>query len=256
MNSGAQDGGGDGTTAFPARITPWVVVGAACWTLTIAFFVVQAIAQAASARPFSLATNLISDLGNTACGPTVCSPLHGLVNATFIGVGLLHWAGAAATWRAWPAARLSRIGLVLLALAGWGLAYAGVFPENVAPDMHRFGALIGLVSLNVSMFLLGWVLLKAAGALGVPALLAGLVGLVALAPFLSGVLTGAPWLAIGISERLADYPAAAMVVVIGAFILVRAVGSPGQARLSAPGGRSSRNGRPDSAPDGRNVRNR
>src|ERR1035438_2403583 len=53
---------------FPATMTRQIVFGAACWALSIAFFVNQAIVQAASARPYSLATNYISDLGNTACG--------------------------------------------------------------------------------------------------------------------------------------------------------------------------------------------
>jgi hypothetical membrane protein len=113
----------------------------------------------------------------------------------------------------------SRIGLVLLALAGWGLAYAGIFPENVAPEMHRFGALLGLISLNVSMLLLGSVLLETARAVGVLALLAGIVGLVALVLFISQV----PGLPTGIWERLADFPSAAMVVFVGAFILIRVV---------------------------------
>lgn len=33
--------------------------------------------------PYSLAMNLISDLGNTTCGPDICSLLHGFMNATF-----------------------------------------------------------------------------------------------------------------------------------------------------------------------------
>lgn len=75
---------------FPATVNRTVVFGSACWVLSIVFFVSQAIAQAASARPFSLTTNLISDLGNTACGVDVCSPLHTFVNATFVFVGVLH----------------------------------------------------------------------------------------------------------------------------------------------------------------------
>jgi hypothetical protein len=50
--------------------------------------------------------------------------------------------------------------------------------------MHRFGALLGLVSLNVSMLLLGSVLLEAARGVGVLALLSGIVGLVALVLFM------------------------------------------------------------------------
>lgn len=133
---------------FPAQLSPWIVAGAAAWTASVVFFIVQAIAQAASARPFSLTTNLISDLGNTSCGPAVCSPLYLLVDVTFVVVGLLHWFGAVELRQAWPTGRRNWAATILLSLAGWGLAYAGVFPENVAPIQHRFGALLGLVSLT------------------------------------------------------------------------------------------------------------
>lgn len=221
MNSGALAGKTSpvNVTVFPLSVTIGVILGASGWTLCVAFFIVQGVVQAASARPFSLTANLISDLGNTVCGPAVCSPLHALMNGTFIAVGVLHFGGAVTTWSAWPAGVRSKLGLILLALAGWGLAYAGVFPENVAPDNHRIGALIGLISLNLSMLLLGSVLLEVARSLGVLAVLAGAIGLVALASFLSQ----APGLPIGISERLADYPGAVMVILIGGLILVRAI---------------------------------
>ena len=210
-------------TPFPAQITRRIAVGAAFWTLSITFFVVQAVAQAASARPYSLTGNLISDLGNTACGATICSPLHGLVDGAFIAVGLLHWFGAVLTSRAWPPRNRSKVGVLCLCLAGWGLAYAGVFPENVAPQLHGFGAILGLMSLNAGMLVLGQVLLKVAKALGVLALLSGATGLVSLALFL-GQASGLPR---GICERLADYPGAAMIVVLGAFLLAHAARARG-----------------------------
>jgi hypothetical protein len=132
--------------AFPVATTPVVMFGGICWTLSVLYFPAQAVVQAASARPYSLATNLISDLGNTACGPTVCSPLHGLMNATFIAVGVLHWAGAIATQQAWPpgqqrtlsAALLWRtLGAVLLVLAGDGLLEAGCPRRTSTPRCTR-----------------------------------------------------------------------------------------------------------------------
>jgi hypothetical protein len=61
---------------FPASLTRQVIFGAACWALSTAFFVDQAIVQAASARPYSLAANYISDLGSTACGPLSLGGYH------------------------------------------------------------------------------------------------------------------------------------------------------------------------------------
>src|ERR1700737_1918360 len=86
-------------------------LGAVCWLLTGEYFVARPIVAAAWPRPYSYLHNYISDLGNTACGPFaysqttsvyVCSPLHPLMNASFVVVGLLTVAGAVLTWRAWP----------------------------------------------------------------------------------------------------------------------------------------------------------
>jgi hypothetical membrane protein len=146
---------------FPAVMTRTVVFGAVLWTLSMVFFVDQVIVQLASARPYDLATNLISDLGNSACGPAICSPLHAFMNATFVVVGAFHWIGAASIRPALPRRRLSLAGAVLVALAGWGLIFAGLTPENVDGARHAFGAIVGLASLNLAMIVLGVCLLPA-----------------------------------------------------------------------------------------------
>ena len=184
------------------------------------FFVVQAIAQAATTRPYSLTTNLISDLGNTACGPDLCSPLHGLMNATFVLVGLLHAVGAVTTWRAWPRYLGSTIGVALLALAGTALVIAGLAPENEQPTLHAIGGYVGLVSLNVAMIALGATLWNTARWLSVLARIAGVMGLIGF-----GLFVGHSGFPIGIAERITDYPSAAMVVVFGVFLLVAATRS-------------------------------
>jgi hypothetical membrane protein len=211
-------------TTFPATISRGVMLGAALWTLSIIFFIVQAIAIGDFSPPYSLATNLISDLGNTACTPDLCSPLHTFVNAAFIAVGLCHVLGAAATFRAWPRVRSVNVGIDFLVVAGVGLMVAGLAPENVAPGAHAAGALVGLVAINVAMLALGWSLQPIRQGLGRLTLGAGIVGVVGLGYFLSG--QGLP----GITERIADYPSAAMVVVLGATILLA---TPAQ-RVRAP----------------------
>jgi hypothetical membrane protein len=207
---------------FPVAVTRPVVLGAACWALSVAFFVDQAIVQAATTRPFSLATNYISDLGSTACGPAaagphvdVCSPLHGLMNGTFIVVGLLHTIGAIATRRAWPRRPPATAGLVLLAIAGTGLTVAGLAPENVDLGLHTLGALYGIVCLNAAMVLLGGALLRAVRWLGILAVAAGIAGLAAFVLFI-GSGSGGP---VGITERVAVYPADVAIIVIGVFLL-------------------------------------
>lgn len=103
-------------------------------------------------------------------------------------------------------------------MAGAGLVVVGLAPENVNLGVHTLGALAGLVCLNASMVLLGLALLPVARGLGALALAAGIAGLAGLVLFTSS----AGGLPVGASERIADYPAAAMVVVLGAFLLTSA----------------------------------
>ncbi len=140
---------------FPAVLSRGVVVGGALWAASAVFFAAQAVAQAASTVPYSLATNLIGDLGNTACSPGVCSPLNALVNGAFIVTGACGAAGALASRRAWPAG-LGQAGVALLVIAGTGLAVAGLAPKNAGPGVHATGALAGLISLNLGMAAVGW----------------------------------------------------------------------------------------------------
>jgi hypothetical membrane protein len=207
---------------FPAVIDKQVVIGAACWTLSIAFFIDQAIAQAATTLPYSLSGNLISDLGITACGPfanggyhvDVCSPLHGFMDATFVVVGLLQVVGAIATRRAWPLPN-AYAGLVFMALAGVGLAVVGLAPENVNLSLHSNAATAGIDLLNIAMIILGVALVRVNPWLGTVTLLAGIAGIVGAVIFFES-LGGVP---VGTAERLAVYPALAMVVVLGVYLL-------------------------------------
>jgi multidrug transporter EmrE-like cation transporter len=62
------------------------------------------------------------------------------------------------------------------------------------------------------------------------ALVAGLVGIVGSVLFVHS-LAGLP---VGTAERIADYPAAAMVVVLGAFLLGSSVSARARAQLATP----------------------
>jgi hypothetical membrane protein len=223
-------------TAFPSTVTRLVILGAVGWTLSIVFFIGQALAETASTRPYGLATNFISDLGNTACGPfsdggyhaNVCSPLHGLMDGTFIVVGLLQIIGAITTRQAWPRRRLTTFGLTLLAIAGGCLIVIGFTPENINPFLHGEAALLGLDCLNVAMILLGLGVVSASRGLGITALAAGIVGIAGRVVFQFSLM-GVP---VGIAERIADFPATAMVVLLGAFLLWSANPAGGRPRVA------------------------
>lgn len=200
--------------AFPVRMTWLVVVGGAAWTLSAVFFVVQWVAQARFTPGFDPATLLISDLGRTTCSPTACSPLHSLVNATFVTVGALHWLGAIVTLQAWPRGRRAAVGRALLALAGAGLVIVGLAPEDVQAAVHARGAVLGLLCLNLAMIALASAIYSGRRRLATFAGAAGWIGLIGFVLFVTHALPA------GIAERLADYPAAAMVVVFGGVLLV------------------------------------
>ncbi len=141
--------------------------GAALWFVgVIQFLVVMAVVELAWTYPYSLTHNVISDLGNTACGPwpdassaTVCSPWHDLFNGSAIVLGLLTLFGAILVKTAFPSRKSSAAGLSLIALAGVGSVLVGVFPENVYGDGHLLGSALvflsgslALVALSLAMF--------------------------------------------------------------------------------------------------------
>ena len=100
---------------------------------TIQYFVAQVVAASAWSPAYNWSKNVISDLGNTACGqfsvhgPTsyVCSPLHGVMNGAFVVAGILTIVGTVALWRLWPKRRVATAGLVFWVLSGIGKIVVG-----------------------------------------------------------------------------------------------------------------------------------
>ncbi len=198
-----------------------MALGAGAWALSIAFFIIQAVAQATSSVPYQMTTNLISDLGNTTCGPDGCSPLHLAVDATFAVVGGLHIAGAILTHSAWPEGWNRDVARSFMVIAGVCLIVAGVAPEDVNVAVHQWGALTGLISINFALVFFGLSITSARRWLAAMAAGSGILGFVGLILFLGGPSVGP----VGITERIADYPTAATIVVLGAYLLVAAARS-------------------------------
>jgi hypothetical membrane protein len=201
-----------------------LLVGGAFWMLTLLYFIGQLVAQAAWRTPYSLIDNRVSDLGNTECGRTlantyICSPLHTVMNATFVLTGVLVLAGLFLTRTVWPRRRLTTWGLVPLGVAGAGTILVGLSPENVNVLFHLLGAL-NIPAGNAAMILLGlaiWPDRQAAwfsvlsGVIGFLGLLAG--------PVLV-ILTGHGG---GLAERIALYPLIIWLIVFGYVILAKKV---------------------------------
>jgi hypothetical membrane protein len=199
-----------------------VQLGGLLWLLTLVYFISQGAAQLVFSPPYNLIDDRISDLGNTTCGPWLthafaCSPLSGLMNATFIATGVLMVLGAALTWSVWPHRRLTTAGLGCLMLAGVGYMLVGFNPENVNLRLHLLGA-TNLVTSNLALLLLGLGTRRFRPTLATVSLVLAGTGLL-------GLLCGPLLMAVfghggGIAERLVLYPLVIWTVIAGAACLL------------------------------------
>lgn len=204
---------------WPSALQPRI--GGALWSLSVVYFIGQAVTQAAWSTPYSLIDNRISDLGNTACGRAlatvyICSPLHTVMNVSFILTGLLLLAGLPLTRRMWPRRKLTTWGLAFLAITGIGTILVGIAPENVNVPLHLIGAL-NIPCGNIALLLLG---------LANRRLRPGIAGLTFALSGIGffGMLAGPALIALtghggGLAERLALYPAIVWTIVLGLTVL-------------------------------------
>jgi hypothetical membrane protein len=194
-----------------------LLLGGVSWILTLLYFIGQLVAQAAWKTPYSLLDNRVSDLGNTECGRTlanayICSPLHAVMNTTFIVTGALILIGLFLTRSIWPRRRLTTWGLILLGVAGAGTILIGLSPENVNVLFHVIGAL-NIPTGNAAMILLGVAIWHERQGMAWFSVLSGVIGLL-------GLLAG-PCLVIatghggGLAERIALYPLIIWLIVFG-----------------------------------------
>jgi hypothetical membrane protein len=230
---------GQRRTTAPRPMTPpsrvRVAAGAVCWLLSLEWFVGQAIAQAAWTTPYSLSQDYISDLGVTRCGTYrvlgetsyICSPLHDVMNVSFVLAGLVMVAGVVLLRGIWPQRPLTTAGLVLIAVAGLGKIGGGLAPGNVDMPLHDL-ATLGILCGDIGALLLGCALWRvtrwmAAGFLAVGAV--GTVGFVLMAA------APAHHLPAGAFERLASWPLPVWLAALGLTLVVsrKATGqSPGR----------------------------
>lgn len=185
------------------------------WLALIHVFAVHLVAQWASAAPYSVADQFISDLANTACGPyqyytdesfvQICSPMHGVVNASFAVSGLLLLVGVVAAWRSWPVRRAVTVAKVMIAASGVGWILVSLAPENENLMVHGIGALAAIVGGNVGILILGLAVRRVPGWGGRSAwaLVSGGIGTAATILFFANQYLG---MGLGVMERLAVYP--------------------------------------------------
>lgn len=194
-------------------------VGPALWMLCVQYFIVQPVVAAAwRNHSYSLRHNTISDLANTACGryggSYVCSPLHALMNVSFIVLGLTMFFGAVLLYHEFRRSPLSATGFTGMALAGLGTLLVGLFPENTVALLHIIGAALPFLVGNVSIGVLGL-------ALPLPrwfklySLATSAVTLSALALLLGGWYLG---IGDGGMERIVSYPQTLWLIAFGIYV--------------------------------------
>ncbi|MFF9322722.1 DUF998 domain-containing protein [Streptomyces sp. NPDC014728] len=209
----------------------------------VQFFVIHGIAESAWARPYSWARNNISDLGNAHCALQsdpepryICSPEHGLMNVSFVVLGVLLVVGAALTggvlWRRSRAAVVTRL---LVASAGMGFVLAGLAPADVNENQHVLGALFIMAAGNIGLVVAGFGLAEQ-----VPAPLrwgTSLLGVTAITAF--GLFLSHHYLGLGMGgmERVAAFPLLFWALAVSVRGLIRRAG---RMREAVPAERLSR----------------
>lgn len=155
----------------------------------------------------------ISELGATICGQVdgryMCSPMHGLMNVSFVVLGLAMLLGSVFTY---VQLRRSRTGFTLMAFAGLGAMLVGFVPMNTIYSLHIVGADIAFLFGNIALIMFG-------KTLNIPrwlrrySVISGVVGLSGLVLF----LTHTHVLGLGGTERVVAYPMVIWFIVFGLF---------------------------------------
>jgi hypothetical membrane protein len=181
------------------------------WMCAAQFFVAQLVAQFRWTSPFSLATNFISDLGNTTCGlyppvagAYVCSPWHMLMNTSFVLQGVIILVGAVLVRTAFSGQRWAVVAFALLAVTALGIAGVGLFPEDVNNGAHVINAGTQFITGNAAIIVFGVraVRVKRWCAYAVVSTTLGIIGVLATVLFAQGYGLG---LGVAGMERVAAY---------------------------------------------------
>ncbi|HEY4991277.1 MAG TPA: DUF998 domain-containing protein [Nakamurella sp.] len=221
-DSAANSGSAERTRGF---------VGGLLWVIAIVqYAVAQIIAAAAWTTPYSLRANYISDLGNTACGmfavphgqpAYVCSPSHGLMNASFIALGVLVIAGAILLRRFSPSGRMTSVAFYLWILSGLGKIVVGLVPENTTITLHLLGA-FNIPVASVAILLFSLAIRDSNVPLSIFGIGTAVVGLVGTVLSTAGQYAGEGlYLGLGVGgmERVAGYPGSLWTLVVGALAM-------------------------------------
>ena len=189
-------------------------------------FVAVMIATQLAYPGYSLSTNYVSDLGNTAN-----SPLWYVFSAGIIALGVLAFVGLLILWNSFPSGGLRIAGLLLLLIASVGAILVGFFPENVNSSVHSAASLAVFLPGGLGLVALGAVFRNGTGWEGLRWFSIGL-GVITLAALVLFLFTnvGANQYP-GLFERLVVAPILLWAIVLGLFVARLPVRARGRGHL-------------------------
>ncbi len=216
--------------ALPGTATRAARSGAILWLLCFQFFVAEQIARLDVRGPYSMTHNSISDLGALhlfgfrAEEATSYSPLHALMNTSFLLQGVLIFFGAHWLRSLFSHTVLVRAAFLLFQLSALGVFVVGLAPEDRGADVHVLAASLHFLCGSLAMLLLGLALLRKSNQLaGTVTTGAGMFALAAtlLLAFGETNLWGSLEWPMGLVERLAAYPLPLWLTGCGLVLLLR-----------------------------------
>jgi hypothetical membrane protein len=190
----------------------------------VQYLAAQLVVQSAWQTPYSWRADPLSDLGAVRCQHSstplpryVCSPLHQVMNASVITLGLLLAGGVLLTACCWGHGPASRGARSLLIAAAAGTCLVGLVPEDVNLTVHVLGAILGIGVASAGLILAGLVpRTSPVGRLRPVTLPLGIAAMAAAVLMFSGCT---PLTGFGGMQRLAVYPLRCWLVIAGIWLL-------------------------------------
>lgn len=179
--------------------------GAALFLLRPAYVLSEIVVGAATTGGYSFADDTVSELGATGCDAAYCSPWHALMNASFLGFGVLLAVGALLL-----APRLGRVACVLLVVAGISSVGVGLAPVDQSGALHTLVATPLFVVQPVALLLLARAFRAQRAVAGVLLVAAGLTAIGAIVFIVVDGGAGQ-----GVWERLALWPVLFALATVG-----------------------------------------
>ncbi len=197
----------------------------------VQYFIAQIVVASSWSTAYSWTGNYISDLGNSRCGPFsvphgqlvyVCSPDHGLMNASFVVAGVLTGVGIVLLRPLWPARRAVTVAVVFWLLAAVGKVVVGFVPENAAIGLHTLGAL-NIPLGSVAILVLSLAIRRTAMVFATAGIVLACLGLLGTVLSVAGQYAGhGAYLGLGVggTERLAAYPGNLWLLLVGLVVVL------------------------------------